>query len=127
MAPDRSTSPSVLRVPCPRRPWRRLKRALADFERQLMRDRTMAGLEAARVRGRVGGRPTVMTPPRVEAARSLLAVSVASVASVAEGLGVSRATLYRTVLVDGVESSPRLSVDGGSAEPGSRRGVAGSD
>ncbi|WP_299038033.1 recombinase family protein [uncultured Pseudokineococcus sp.] len=75
--------------------------ALADFERQLIRDRTLAGLEAARVRGSVGGRPTVMTPARVEAARALLARPGATVTSVAKDLGVSRATLYRTVLAEG--------------------------
>jgi len=81
--------------------------ALADFERQLIRDRTLAGLEAARARGRRGGRPTVMTPARVEAARALLARPGATVTSVAKDLGVSRATLYRTVLADGVEAPPR--------------------
>jgi len=81
--------------------------ALADFERQLIRDRTLAGLEAARARGRVGGRPTVMTPARVEAARALLARPGATVTSVAKDLGVSRATLYRTVLADGAEAPPR--------------------
>jgi len=72
--------------------------ALAAFERDLVRDRTIAGLEAARARGRVGGRPTVMTPARITAARSLLAVPGATVTSVAKDLGVSRATLYRNVL-----------------------------
>ncbi|WP_445262941.1 recombinase family protein, partial [Pseudokineococcus sp. 1T1Z-3] len=66
--------------------------ALAAFERDLVRDRTMAGLVAARARGRVGGRPTVMTPARIQAARSLLAVPGATVTSVAKDLGVSRAT-----------------------------------
>lgn len=72
--------------------------ALAAFERDLVRDRTVAGLEAARARGRVGGRPTVMTPQRTAAARALLAAPGATVTSVAGDLGVSRATLYRTVL-----------------------------
>lgn len=60
-------------------------------------DTTTAGLEAARARGRRGGRPTVMTPARVETARALLARPDATVTSVAKDLGVSRATLYRTV------------------------------
>jgi DNA invertase Pin-like site-specific DNA recombinase len=72
--------------------------ALADFERQLIRERTIAGLEAARVRGRVGGRPTVMGPDRIEAARSLLAQPGATVTGVAKHLGVSRNTIYRNVL-----------------------------
>ncbi|WP_299040362.1 recombinase family protein [uncultured Pseudokineococcus sp.] len=82
--------------------------ALADFERQLIRDRTLAGLEAARARGRVGGRPTVMTPARVEAARALLARPGATVTSVAKDLGVSRATLYRTVLAEEASAPPAL-------------------
>jgi len=73
--------------------------ALADFERQLIRERTIAGLEAARARGRVGGRPTVMGPERIEAARSLLAQPGATVTGVAAHLGVSRNTIYRNVLV----------------------------
>jgi len=101
--------------------------ALADFERQLIRDRTMAGLEAARARGRRGGRPTVMTPARVDAARALLARPGATVTSVAKDLGVSRATLYRTVLADGVEPPPRPTGQSDKAGPvrdggGSRTG-----
>jgi len=72
--------------------------ALADFERQLIRERTIAGLEAARSRGRVGGRPTVMGPERIEAARALLAQPGATVTGVAAHLGVSRNTIYRNVL-----------------------------
>ncbi len=43
--------------------------AVAEFERQLVRERTMAGLEAARRQGRTGGRPSVMTTQRIEAAQ----------------------------------------------------------
>lgn len=45
--------------------------ALAEFERSLIRERTMAGLASARARGRVGGRPPVMTPEKVKVARQL--------------------------------------------------------
>jgi DNA invertase Pin-like site-specific DNA recombinase len=45
--------------------------ALAEFERSLIRERTMAGLAAARSRGRVGGRPPVMTPEKIKVARNL--------------------------------------------------------
>ena len=45
--------------------------ALAEFERSLIRERTMAGLAAARSRGRVGGRPSVMTPEKIKVARDL--------------------------------------------------------
>ena len=72
--------------------------ALAEFERDLIRGRTVAGLAAARSRGRTGGRPTVMTADKRAAAEDLLrspGSSVASVASVARALGVSRASLRR--------------------------------
>ncbi|NTW42806.1 MAG: recombinase family protein [Cellulomonadaceae bacterium] len=71
--------------------------ALAEFERDLIRARTVAGLDAARARGRVGGRPTVMTPERRAAADELLKRPGASVAAVARALGVSRASLRRYV------------------------------
>lgn len=60
----------------------------------LIRERTIAGLEAARARGLVGGRPTVMTPDRRAAARSLLAEGQ-STAAVARALGVSESTVRR--------------------------------
>ncbi|WP_339948834.1 recombinase family protein [uncultured Albimonas sp.] len=68
--------------------------AIAEFERDLIRERTRVGLDAARKRGRVGGRPVKMTGEKIAAARSLLedgrpATEVATV------LGVSVATLYR--------------------------------
>ncbi|ROP45555.1 recombinase family protein [Pseudokineococcus lusitanus] len=86
--------------------------ALADFERQLIRERTIAGLEAARARGRVGGRPTVMGPERIEAARALLAQPGATVTGVAAHLGVSRNTIYRNVL--GSRATDEQGVGGGS-------------
>jgi DNA invertase Pin-like site-specific DNA recombinase len=69
--------------------------ALAEFERDLIRERTMAGLAAARARGRTGGRPTVWTPEKLQAARSMHASGEHDIASIARVLGVSRATLYR--------------------------------
>lgn len=68
--------------------------AMAQFERDLIRERTKAGLVAARARGRVGGRPTVWTPEKREQARRMLAEGK-TVATVAEVLGVSRASVYR--------------------------------
>lgn len=70
--------------------------ALSQFERDLIRDRTKAGLEAARARGRIGGRPTVWTPEKKEEARRMLAEGK-SVSSVAEILRVSRASVYRAL------------------------------
>jgi len=69
-------------------------RALAEFERDLIRERSRAGLAAARARGRVGGRPSVWTPEKREQAERMLADGK-SVATVAKVLGVSRATVYR--------------------------------
>ena len=69
--------------------------ALAEFERDLIRERTMAGLESARARGRLGGRKKALTPKKVAQAKKLLENPEETVTNVAEVLGVSRATLYR--------------------------------
>ncbi len=71
--------------------------ALAEFERELIRERTLAGLAAARARGRKGGRPRKLGPGRVDAARRLLADPNQTVTKVAEILGVARSTLYRAL------------------------------
>lgn len=68
--------------------------SLAEFERSLVRSRTVAGLASARERGRVGGRPSVMTPPKLGAARKLHADGM-SAAAIAEVLKVGRTTVYR--------------------------------
>ena len=69
--------------------------ALAEFEADLVRERTMAGLKAARARGRVGGRPTVMSEQEIAKAQSLYNSRDHSVAEIGEMLGVSPATIYR--------------------------------
>ena len=71
--------------------------ALAEFERELIRERTKAGLAAARSRGRKGGRPRAMTPAKVRQAAALLASPEADVGALCETLGVSKSTLYRYV------------------------------
>jgi DNA invertase Pin-like site-specific DNA recombinase len=68
--------------------------ALAEFERDLIRERTTAGLAAARARGRTGGRPAVMTRPN-RLAREMYASRQYTVAAIASTLGVSRASIYR--------------------------------
>jgi len=78
--------------------------ALAEFERDLIRERTQAGLAAARARGRVGGRPTVWTPEKLEAARAMHADREHDVATIARVLGVSRASVYRG-LASGAETT----------------------
>ncbi len=71
--------------------------ALAEFERDLIRERTQAGLAAARARGRTGGRPTVWTPDKLRAAWAMQASGEHDVASIARALGVSRASVYRAL------------------------------
>jgi DNA invertase Pin-like site-specific DNA recombinase len=68
--------------------------ALAEFERDLIRERTQAGLASARARGRMGGRPKKMDAKKGEMARSLYAAKN-SVKDICETLGISKATLYR--------------------------------
>lgn len=69
--------------------------ALAEFEGELIRERTRAGLAAARARGRKGGRPRKLTLRQVETAKALLGDGKHSVTEVARTLGVSRTTIYR--------------------------------
>lgn len=68
--------------------------AVAQFELDLIRERTKTGLQAARQRGRVGGRPKKMTPQKVDAAQKLLAEGLPS-KEVASMFGISVPTLYR--------------------------------
>jgi DNA invertase Pin-like site-specific DNA recombinase len=70
--------------------------SLAQMERELLAERTRAGLAAARRRGRVGGRKRRMTTGKVESARKLLRSGMAP-RDVAQNLGVSIPTLYRWV------------------------------
>jgi len=69
--------------------------ALAEFERDLIRERTHAGLAAARARGRVGGRKPSLTPKQIQVARQMYEANDCTVAEIAKVLGVSRATIYR--------------------------------
>jgi len=72
--------------------------ALAEFERDLIRERTLAGLVAARARGRYGGRPraeALNDPKKIRLAQSLHNDKNNSIADICRILGVSRSTLYR--------------------------------
>ena len=71
--------------------------ALAEFERDLIHERTMAGLAAARARGRAGGRPRVMTKQKLKAAMAMMADRDNAARDVAKQLGVSVSTLYAYV------------------------------
>ena len=71
--------------------------ALAEFERELIRERVTAGLAAARARGRKGGRPRKLDARKVALARTMLSDPSTSVSEVARTLGVERSTLYRAL------------------------------
>lgn len=72
--------------------------ALAQFERKLIQERTRAGLEVARARGRTGGRnPIVTDDPRVQTAKKMHADKTMPIADICTTLRISRPTLYRYV------------------------------
>jgi DNA invertase Pin-like site-specific DNA recombinase len=71
--------------------------ALAEFERDIILDRTNAGLAAARARGKLGGRPLALSPEKIKLARRLYADKSTSVAEICKMLGISRHTLRRYV------------------------------
>ena len=74
--------------------------ALAEFERNLIRERTLAGLEAARARGRLGGRPALKPlSPKVAMAQKLYADKTNAIDDICKTLNLSRATLYRYVKI----------------------------
>lgn len=71
--------------------------SLAEFERNLIRERTHAGLTAARARGRVGGRPAKLDEKAIREIRAILADPDARINDVCQRYGISRTTLYRAV------------------------------
>lgn len=71
--------------------------ALAEFERELIVERTKAGLLAARSRGRRGGRPYKMTPAKLRLACAAMADQETNVGDLCREIGVTRQTLYRHV------------------------------
>lgn len=75
--------------------------ALAEFERELIRERTKAGLEASRARGRKGGRKFDLTKVQVRLAQSAMGKKETKVSELCTELGITRATLYRYVSPDG--------------------------
>lgn len=75
--------------------------ALAEFERELISERTRAGLTAARVRGRSGGRRFALTKSQVRLAQAAMGKKETTVSELCDELGVTRVTLYRYVGPDG--------------------------
>lgn len=68
--------------------------SLAEFERNLIRERTLAGLTAARARGRKGGRRSSLTPKDIKTVRALLRTGELTVGEIAERFNVARSTIY---------------------------------
>ncbi|GAB3732432.1 recombinase family protein [Silanimonas algicola] len=82
--------------------------ALAEFERSLIRERTLAGLAAARARGRKGGRKAAMSKADVRKAAAMLSDSAITKAEVAKHFGVSRVTLNASLAREGLSTeAPR--------------------
>jgi DNA invertase Pin-like site-specific DNA recombinase len=80
--------------------------SVAEFELDLVRERTRVGLAEARRQGRTGGRPSKITPGKVEAARALIDAG-RSVTEAAAAVGLGRATLYRALSPSpGAETAP---------------------
>jgi len=75
--------------------------SLAEFERELISERTRAGLAAARARGRTGGRKPKMTPAKIRLASAAMGKRGTIVGDLCEELGITRATLYRHVSPSG--------------------------
>ena len=72
--------------------------SLAEFERNLIRERTIAGLEAARARGRLGGRPGLdAASAKVAMAKKLYGDKTNTISDICRNLNISRATLYRYI------------------------------
>ena len=71
--------------------------ALAEFERELISERTIAGLASARARGRNGGRPFKMTPAKLRLAMASMGQPGTKVSDLCTELGITRQTLYRHV------------------------------
>jgi DNA invertase Pin-like site-specific DNA recombinase len=71
--------------------------ALAEFERHLIRERTQAGLKAARARGRKGGRPKALDPNKRQLAVKLYAEKQHTIGEICQMLGISKPTLYSYV------------------------------
>lgn len=71
--------------------------ALAEFERELIKERTIAGLAAARMRGRKGGRKFVMTKAQVRLAQAAMGNKETKVSDLCRELKITRTTLYRYV------------------------------
>ncbi|CZH48455.1 DNA-invertase hin [Legionella pneumophila] len=71
--------------------------ALAEFEREMIKERTIAGMQAARARGRKGGRPYKMTAAKLRLAMAAMGNTETKIGNLCEELGITKQTLYRHV------------------------------
>ncbi len=78
--------------------------AIAEFERNLIRERVSAGLESARKRGRIGGRPSAVTAAKARSIRAMRAQGL-STSEILESAQISRATLFRFLRADAAKCS----------------------
>ena len=83
--------------------------AMAEYERNLIRERTMAGLKAARARGRMGGRPKSLDENQMKVAVALAEAGELTINQICEQVGCSRSTYYRQV-------APRLQTGSASSK-----------
>ena len=75
--------------------------ALAEFEAELIRERTMAGLAAARARGRNGGRKFALTKSQIRLAQAAMSARDTKVSELCREIGITRSTLYRYICPEG--------------------------
>ena len=80
--------------------------SLAQFERELIKERTLAGLAAARARGRHGGRPRRLNPSQCKAALAMVKDKAMPVSEISRHFGVSRSTLYNMVAESRKSATP---------------------
>ena len=97
--------------------------ALTEFEGELIRERTRAGLAAARARGRLGGRPRKMTREVIKMAMAALADPQASPTDVAKRLGITTTTLYVYLNGDGSVKAPGKRLLDGMEQPRRSRSI----
>ena len=89
--------------------------ALAEFERQLIRERSQAGREVAKAAGRLGGRPLKLTPEKRAAALAMRERGDMTMSQIARALGVGRTTLYDHLDLPPLDGIPREDSDHGLA------------
>ena len=89
------------------RAFLQISAAFAEMERNVIRQRVLEGVKAARARGRKGGRPRIVTAAKLRYAQNLMADATRSIPSVCRELGdISSSTLYHYVHADGTLKDP---------------------